>query len=35
MKIAVWNIGHFSGGNSKNSTIPEEKIDAALSVFRD
>ena len=35
MKIAIWNIGHFSGGNAKNSTIPEEKIDAALSVFRD
>lgn len=34
MKIAVWNIGHFNGGNGKHSTIPEEKTDAALSLFR-
>ena len=34
MKIAVWNIGHFNGGNEKKTAIPEEKLDAAKAAFR-
>ena len=34
MKIAVWNIGHFNGGNEKKTMIPEEKLDAAKAAFR-
>lgn len=34
MKIAVWNIGHFSFGNSPKSTVPEEKLPEAVAAFR-
>lgn len=34
MKIAVWNIGHFNGGNETKTMIPEEKLDAAKAAFR-
>ena len=33
MKIAIWNIGHFSGGNGMKTAIPEEKLDAAKAAF--
>ena len=35
MKIAIWNIGHFSYGNSPKSAVPEEKLSAAVAAFRD
>lgn len=34
MKIAIWNIGHFSYGNSPKSAVPEEKLPAATAAFR-
>lgn len=34
MKIAVWNIGHFSGGNGQKTAIPQEKLDVAKATFR-
>ena len=34
MKIAVWNIGHFSGGNGMKTAIPEEKLSQATAAFR-
>ena len=34
MKIAVWNIGHFSYGNGKNSAITQDKLEAAKAAFR-
>lgn len=33
MKIAVWNIGHFSSGNSVKSAVPEEKLSEATAAF--
>lgn len=35
MKIAIWNIGHFSGGNGMKTTVPEEKLHEAEAAFRD
>ena len=35
MKIAIWNIGHFSFGNSPKSAVPEEKLPKALAAFRE
>jgi endonuclease/exonuclease/phosphatase family metal-dependent hydrolase len=35
MKIAVWNIGHFSYGNSPKTAIPQEKLPEAVAAFRD
>lgn len=34
MKIAVWNIGHFSGGNGMKTAVPEEKLSEATAAFR-
>ena len=34
MKITVWNIGHFSFGNSPKSAVPEEKLPEATAAFR-
>lgn len=33
--LAVWNIGHFSGGFSQNSTITVDDYDGKLQAFRD
>ena len=35
MKIAIWNIGHFSFGNSPKSAIPEEQLPKAIAAFRE
>lgn len=34
MKIAVWNIGHFSGGNGLKTVVPEEKLEPAKAAFK-
>ena len=34
MKIAVWNIGHFSDGNGMKSAVPQEKLTEATAAFR-
>lgn len=34
MKIATWNIGHFSGGNSPNSAIEESALAEATAAYR-
>ena len=34
MKIAVWNIGHFSGGNAENTTIKEEELAQMTEKYR-
>lgn len=33
MKIAVWNIGHFSGGNEPKSAVTQEKLEKATAAF--
>jgi len=35
MKIAIWNIGHFSFGNSPKSAVTEEQLPKAIAAFRD
>lgn len=34
LNLAVWNIGHFSGGGSSNSTISTSDYDSKLKAFR-
>ena len=34
MKIAIWNIGHFSGGNAENSTVKEEELALMTEKYR-
>ena len=34
MKLAVWNIGHFSGGNGLKTVVPEEKLEPAKAAFK-
>ena len=34
MKLAVWTIGHFSGGNGLKTVVPEEKLEPAKAAFK-